>query len=80
MAKDSGLVVRKGLETVFRRRGLLLEIGGGITLSAASLVRRDGGRFSLDSKAGSRGVKGVIDLPPNRLSGDTVRDGEASRT
>lgn len=80
MAKDSGLAVRKGLESVSRRRALLLEIGGGIILSAASLVRRDGGRFSLDSRDGSRGVRGVLGLPPVRLSGDTVRDGEASRT
>lgn len=80
MAKDRGFAVRRGLETVFRRRELLLEIGGGIIRSAASLVRRDGGRFSLVSKDGSRGVKGVLGLPPVRLSGDTVRDGEASRT
>lgn len=72
--------MRWGLESVSRRRDLLLEIGGGITLSAASLNRRDGGRFSLDSKDGSRGVEGIIGLPPVRLSGDTVRDGDASRT
>lgn len=80
MAKDRGLAVRKRLGTVFRRRELLLEIGGGIIRSAALLVRRDGGRFSLVSNDGSRGVKGVLGLPPVRLSGDTVRDGEASRT
>ena len=80
MAKDCGLAVRKGLEAVCKGRELLLEIGGGIIRSAASLVRRDGGRFSLDSKDGSRGVEDVLGLPPVRRSGDTVRDGEASRT
>lgn len=80
MAKGSGLAVRKELESVSWRRELLLEIGGGIILSAASLARRDGGRFSLGSKDGSRGVKGVLGIPPVRLSGDTVRDGEGSRT
>lgn len=65
---------------MFRRRELLLEIGGGIIRLAALLVRRDGGRFSLVSNDGIRGVKGVLGLPPVRLSGDTVREGEASRT